>query len=63
MRAISLLALSVAALAGLEVWLVPTPHVPPSTFAVGGLVGCGLIVVVSKALGKAWLQRPDADDG
>ena len=62
MRAVLLLALSTAAMALLEVWLVPGPHVPPGTFAVGGLVGCGLIVAISKALGKAWLQRPD-DDG
>lgn len=56
------LVLSMAAMAVLEAWLVPDPHVPPGTFAIGGLVGCGLIVAISKALGKAWLQRPD-DDG
>lgn len=61
MSAALLLALSMAALAVLEVWLVPDPHVPPGTFAVGGLVGCALIVVAAKVLGQTWLQRPDDD--
>lgn len=34
----------------------------PGVFAVGGFVGCVAIVVVSKALGKWWLQHPEPDD-
>jgi uncharacterized membrane protein len=29
-------------------------------FAVYGFVGCVVIIYVSKAVGKYWLQRPDA---
>lgn len=31
----------------------------PTFFAWFGLVGCVAIIVVSKALGKLWLQRPE----
>jgi hypothetical protein len=55
------LALLMAALGALEFWLVPAPHLAPGAFALGGLLGCVLLVVVSKALGRAWLQRPDDD--
>lgn len=47
-------------------WLLPAgePSLPwwhrtPAFHAAYGLVGCVLIVVVSKALGKYWLQRPE----
>lgn len=56
-----LLALLAAALGALEFRLVAAPPVPPGAFALGGLVGCVLLVVVSKAIGRAGLQRPDDD--
>ena len=31
----------------------------PAFYAVYGFVGCGLIAVISKALGKWWLQRKE----
>ncbi|MFQ5898353.1 MAG: hypothetical protein ACE5JN_08915 [Candidatus Methylomirabilia bacterium] len=41
---------------------LPWWHRTPAFHAVYGVVGCVLIVVVSKALGKFWLQRPEARD-
>jgi len=38
---------------------LPWWHRTPAFHAVFGVVGCVLIVVVSKALGKFWLQRPE----
>ncbi|MGH7392294.1 MAG: hypothetical protein ACREM3_22975 [Candidatus Rokuibacteriota bacterium] len=46
-------------LVALEIALVPEPHHGRGAFAVIGLVGCVTIVLVSKLLGKAWLQRPE----
>jgi hypothetical protein len=40
--------------AGLPWW-----HRVPGVQALAGLGGCVLIVVASKRLGKAWLQRPE----
>lgn len=34
-------------------------HAVPAFDLVFGFLGCALIVVVSKALGRAWLQRPE----
>lgn len=42
--------------------LVPWWHRAPAFHAVYGVVGCVLLVVVSKALGKFWLQRPEGRD-
>jgi len=42
--------------------LLPWWHRAPAFHAVYGVVGCVLIVVVSKALGKVWLQRPEGRD-
>lgn len=42
--------------------LLPWWHRSPAFHAVYGVVGCVLIVVASKALGKAWLQRPEGRD-
>lgn len=38
-----------------DVWF----HHVPGFHAAAGFVGCWLIVAVSKALGKVWLQRPE----
>lgn len=35
----------------------------PGAYAVVGLAGCWLIVVVSKGLGRAGIQRPEGEDG
>ncbi|HXH83432.1 MAG TPA: hypothetical protein VNN07_10940 [Candidatus Tectomicrobia bacterium] len=43
-------------------WVTGASGHLPGTSAVAGLVGCGLIVVVSKALGRAGLQRPEPPD-
>jgi hypothetical protein len=50
-------------------WLLPAAdpslawwHRLPAFQGAYGLLGCLAIIVVSKALGKAWLQRPEADD-
>ena len=42
---------------------LPWWHRTLAFHAAYGLVGCALIVVVAKALGKSWLQRPEGDDG
>lgn len=42
--------------------LLPWWHRLPAFHAVYGAVGCVLLVVVSKALGKFWLQRPEGRD-
>jgi hypothetical protein len=34
-------------------------HSVPAFDLLYGFLGCALIVVVSKALGRAWLQRPE----
>ncbi|MFQ5520637.1 MAG: hypothetical protein ACE5FK_04505 [Candidatus Methylomirabilia bacterium] len=41
---------------------LPWWHRLPAFHAVYGVVGCALIVIVSKVLGKLWLQRPEAGD-
>ncbi|MFQ5828466.1 MAG: hypothetical protein ACE5JD_04835 [Candidatus Methylomirabilia bacterium] len=41
---------------------LPWWHRTLAFHAAYGLIGCVLIVVVSKALGKFWLQRPEAPD-
>lgn len=40
-------------------------HELPAFDLVYGLIGCLAIIVLSKALGKVWLQRPEGyyDDG
>lgn len=53
---------------GIEIF-VPAHHAPgwkeywfeeiPGFYAALGFFGCWLIVVVSKRLGKLWLQRPE----
>lgn len=50
----------IAATAGLE-WALDVHHVPGAPALVGA-VGCVAIVVVSKALGTWWLQRPAPSD-
>jgi hypothetical protein len=59
--ALLLLAL-LALLVGVEVALHAAHGVPPGTWGVFGALGCALIVVLSKRLGKAWLQRPEPPD-
>jgi hypothetical protein len=46
----------------LEVVLPSVAPVPPGTSGVFGIVGCLLLIAVSKLLGKAWLQRPEDHD-
>lgn len=46
----------------LEVALPSAAHLPPGTSGVFGIVGCLLLIVVSKLLGKAWLQRGEDHD-
>lgn len=36
--------------------------VPPGTWAVFGALGCAALIVVSKSLGAAGLQRPEPSD-
>lgn len=40
---------------------LPWWHMAPGFQAVYGLIGCVLIVVVAKWLGRWWLQRPEPD--
>jgi hypothetical protein len=53
-----------AALTIADILLGAAAHLdlPPGTWALFGAVGCAAIVVVSKALGKAGLQRPERSD-
>ncbi len=53
---------ALAALLGLVESLAGAIVVVPGVFAAGGFLGCVVIVVVSKALGKWWLQRGEPDD-
>jgi hypothetical protein len=41
---------------------VTPAELPPGAVTVLGFVGCVLIIVVSKWLGKVWLQRPEDGD-
>jgi hypothetical protein len=56
------------ALVALEATVIPHyhPEFPwhhvPGYSAVIGLVGCVVVVGISKWLGKAFLQRPESDD-
>lgn len=59
-RPLVLTLLVVALAAGLE-WALHVHHVP-AALALAGAAGCAAIVVVSKALGKWWLQRPEPPD-
>jgi hypothetical protein len=59
-RPLGLTLLVIAAGAALE-WALGVHHVAGG-HAVFGAAGCAVIVVVSKALGKRWLQRPQARD-
>lgn len=52
--------LLVAAFTALE-WTLGVPHFP-GEHALLGAAGCVAIVVVSKALGKRWLQRAESLD-
>jgi hypothetical protein len=59
-RALGLTLLFIALGAVLE-WGLGVHHVPGGPALIGA-VGCVAIVVVSKALGKWWLQRPELSD-
>ena len=54
------------ALVGLELTPLHEPHAHewwhhlPGFDLVYGVVGCVLIIVISKKLGSAWLQRPES---
>lgn len=41
---------------------LPWWHRLPVFHGAYGLVGCVLLVIVAKALGKFWLQRPETGD-
>jgi hypothetical protein len=62
------LALVLVALVAIEFFLIPHehPYFPwhhlPGYAALIGLLGCFAIVLVSKALGEWFLQRPERDD-
>lgn len=60
-REVGALVLFAALLTGLEL-VFPRGHVPPALTAPFALAGCVAIVVVAKALGTRWLQRPEAPD-
>lgn len=62
MKPALVLAALVGVLVAVEVALDAAHGVPPGTWGVFGAVGCAVIVVVSKRLGKAWLQRPEPPD-
>lgn len=59
-RPLGLTLLFVALGAALE-WALGVRHLPGG-HALFGAAGCVAIVVVSKAIGKWWLQRPDLSD-
>jgi hypothetical protein len=59
-RALAVTAALIAAGTVLE-WALGAHH-PPGLYALAGAAGCVLIVVVSKALGAWWLQRPEPPD-
>jgi hypothetical protein len=56
------LAVLLAFLVVVEVVLHASHGVPPGTWGVFGALGCAVLIVVSKALGKAGLQRPEPPD-
>ncbi|HSE94184.1 MAG TPA: hypothetical protein VLF19_12820 [Methylomirabilota bacterium] len=62
MRVLAALSGLLILLVALEIALVPEPHRVRGAFAVIGLVSCVTIVLVSKLLGKVWLQRPEPRD-
>jgi membrane-bound ClpP family serine protease len=45
-----------------EVALHASHGLPPGTWAVFGIIGCALLIVGSKSLGKAGLQRAEAPE-
>lgn len=45
-----------------EVVLHASHGLPPATWGVFGALGCAVLIVVSKALGKAWLQHAEPPD-
>jgi hypothetical protein len=55
------LTLLVVALGSAVEWALGVPHLPGG-HALLGAAGCVAIVVVSKALGTWWLQRPEPAD-
>lgn len=61
-RVLAALGVIAGVLIAVEAAMVRDAHYAPGTFAALGLVGCAVIVVVSKLLGKAWLQRPEPPD-
>jgi hypothetical protein len=58
MRGALALTLLVVALATALEWALDVHH-PAGVLALAGAAGCTVIVAVSKALGKWWLQRPE----
>lgn len=61
-RVLAALGVLAGVLVAVEATMVRDAHYVPGTFAVLALVGCAGIVVVSKLLGKAGLQRPEPPD-
>jgi hypothetical protein len=56
------LAVLLALFVVVEVVLHASHGVPPGTWAVFGVIGCAALIVVSKSLGAAGLQRPEPSD-
>jgi len=67
-RVVQILAAALVALALLEATVIPHYHPTfpwhhvPGYAALIGLIGCLVVVLLSKWLGKAVLQRPESDD-
>lgn len=61
-RPVAVLVATTVLLAILEGVLPVAAHVPPGTYGVVGAIGCVVLVVVAKLLGKLWLQRPERTD-
>lgn len=62
MRLVRGLAILLGLFVVVEIALHASHGVPPGTWAVFGVVGCAVLIVVAKALGKAALQRPEPPD-
>lgn len=46
----------------MEVVLHASHGLPPGAWGVFGALGCAVLIIVSKALGKAGLQHPEPPD-